>query len=338
MLVGRGRDLLAAAVAAVSVTACAATSQEDALAGDEVAGGIPAVVVTTSILGDVVGNIAGEAAETTVLMPPGIDPHAFAPSAAQAAALRDADLVVANGLGLEEQLTDVLAGAESDGVRVLEVAAELDPLPYALADDEHAADDSDDAHIVEDDGDAHAGDADELDPHVWFDPVRMADAARLIATELAAVDDSLGDAEWQQRGEEYADDVLTVHAELEQIFGAIPDERRVLVTSHDNLAYLAERYDFEVVGAITGATTLADASVRDLAELAHTIEELGVRAIISETTASERVVDALAREVGGDVAVVTLFTDALGEPGSGADTYLGLLRTDARRIADALAR
>jgi zinc/manganese transport system substrate-binding protein len=322
----------------------AATSPADA-EGD---GGGPRVVVTTTILGDLVTDLVGEDGEVEVLMQPGQDPHGFSPSARQAASLRDADLVVANGLQLEEALLDVLDAAESDGARVLRVAEQLDPEEFAPAgtDDDHAHEDEDDHAHEDEDGDGdeeHAGEGDDHahsgpDPHVWYDPVRMADGALLLAEELAAVDDRLDDDEWAGRGQELADRILAAHEEVESVLDAVPDECRTLVTSHDSFGYFAARYDFEVIGTVVpGTSTQVEPSARDFAALAETLREAGVPAIFAETTQPARLAEALAGEVGDDVQVVALFTDSLGEPGSGADTYTGMLRTNAERIADALA-
>jgi zinc/manganese transport system substrate-binding protein len=118
----------------------------------------------------------------------------------------------------------------------------------------------------------------------------------------------------------------------------VPVDRRVLVTNHDALGYFADRYGFEVVGTvIPGISTQAAADAADFAALATTVRDRGVPAIFAETTSSTALADALAAEVGRDVAVVTLYTGSLGPPDSGADTYVGMLETDAHRIADALA-
>ncbi len=295
----------------------------------------PHVVVTTSILGDVVSQILGDAGQVEVLMPPGQDPHGFSPSAQQAALLREADLVVANGLQLEESLLDVLEDAESDGVEVLRVADQLDPLAF---EDEHA---DEDEHVEEHESD-HVDDDEHdhgpLDPHVWFDPVRMADGARLIASAVAGVDDTLEDQEWEDRGEEVAGAIEAAHDDIVEILSTVPDECRVMVTNHDALGYFADRYDFEILDTVVpGATTEVDPSAREFAELAELLRETPVPAIFSENTQSTRLADSLVSEVGRDIEVVSLFTDALGEPGSGADTYIGLLTTDAQLVADALA-
>ncbi|MBW3618641.1 MAG: metal ABC transporter substrate-binding protein [Actinobacteria bacterium] len=290
------------------------------------------VVATTSILGDLVGDLVGEDGEVQVLMGPGVDPHAFAPSAAQAADVRDADLVVANGLGLEESLVDLLEAAEADGAEVVELAPQLDPIAF----EDHA----EEGHAEEGDGEAeddHGHEEGGADPHVWFDPVRMADGVAIVAARLAEVDDALPDEEWEERGAELAANLLALDEELRTILEDIPAERRVLVTNHEAIGYLAARYDLEIVDSvIPGGGTLASADAGRLAGLVDVIRERDLPAIFAENTTDDRLARSLAREVGRDVEVVTLYTDALGEAGSGAETYADLLRTDARLIADAL--
>ena len=107
------------------------------------------VVATTTILGDLVRNVVGNNAEVEVLMPVGVNPHDFQASAQQVAAIQRADLVVANGLGLEEGLHDVLEAAAEDGVRVWEVGPDIDPRHFAEAPD--AESESDDNEHNDDD-------------------------------------------------------------------------------------------------------------------------------------------------------------------------------------------
>jgi zinc/manganese transport system substrate-binding protein len=169
----------------------------------------------------------------------------------------------------------------------------------------------------------------------------MADGVRLLAAELAEVDDHLEADEWERRGEAYAEEVLAVHEELDELFATIPGDNRKLVTNHDALGYLAFRYDFEVLGTvIPGSSTQAEADARQFSELVRTVEDAGVTAVFAENTDSTTLAEQLASEVGGrsdlELEVVRLYTDALGEPGSGAETYLDLLRTTGQRITDAL--
>lgn len=312
----------------------------------------PLVVTTTSILGDVVSGLVADAGRVEVIMPPGADPHGFQASAADAALLREADLVVANGLGLEESLLGALAAAEEEGVRVFTLADKLDPIGFEVpgdhgheeddggADDDHGHDEDED-HGHDEDADA-AHDHGPQDPHVWFDPVRMAEGIRLLAAELAAVDTTTDPDEWERRGQAGADELLALDAELTEILAAVPVEDRQLVTNHDALGYLAARYDFEVVGTvIPGSSTQAEVDARGFADLVEVVEETGVPAIFADNTDATTLAEQLASEVIGrgdlDVEVVRLYTGGLGEPGTGAETYPGLLRTTATLIADALS-
>jgi len=275
------------------------------------------VVATTSIWGDVVAGIVGDDAIVEVLIPRNTDAHDFQATSRQAASLLEADLVVANGLGLESGMGDVLESAESDGSNLLELAPMLDPLPFELAGDETGEHDHD-----------------ELDPHVWFDPQRVAVAAELIADELEAVDDSI---DWSARAGAYIDEVAVADEKIRDLLSSIPDDRRKLVTNHEALGYMADRYDLEIVGVvIPGGSTLADPSSAELAELVGIVDEEGVDVIFTETSQPSRLAEAVAAEIGRDIAIVALFTESLGDPGTPAGTLVGMLVEDAKQISEAL--
>jgi zinc/manganese transport system substrate-binding protein len=390
------RSVALAAALGLLVAACGgeagpddtASSDGDAAAVDEAdeEGERLHVVATTSILGDIVGQLVGDDADVDVLMPPGSDPHAYEPSAQDAAMLREADLVVANGLLLEENLASALDAVAEEGGNVFELADRLDPIDFDWDGpddhghddgdehghedgDEHGHDDGDDHGHDDgdehghddgdehghddgdehghDDGDDHGHDDDDEhshaeDPHVWFDPTRMADGVSLIAAELAAVNTDLDADEWDARADTYVAELMEVHTDMEAMFATIAADDRVLVTNHDSLGYLAVRYDFEVLGTvIPGSSTQAEADPRGFSELIATVEDAGVTAVFAENTDSTVLAEQLASEVIGrgdlEVEVVRIYTDALGEEGSGAETYLGLLRTTAQLITDALA-
>lgn len=303
----------------------------------------PSVVVTTTVLGSVVGEILtcalGDDSSMTVLMPLGADPHDFQASSAQVALMAGADLVVVNGLGLEEGVLDAVENVEADGVSVLEIAALVDPLPFGEGHSEDKADEeSHDDYGHEDDYSDEESDDDhghgEFDPHFWFDMERMALAAELIGAELAV----RGDESFASCGESAAAEIRATEVVVADTLSSVLDANRVLVTDHDALGYLAERYDYDVVGVvIPGGSTLGDANSSDLADLVATIQEEGVRAIFGNTAGSPALLDILADEVGGRVQVVELFVGSLGGPGSGAESYIEMMTTNATRIASALA-
>ncbi|MDJ0960148.1 MAG: metal ABC transporter substrate-binding protein [Acidimicrobiia bacterium] len=327
------------------------------------------VVVTTTIWGDIVSNVTGGNAAVEVLLPIGADPHDYQLSAAQAAMMQEADLVVVNGLALEEGLLDVIEGLEADGANILELADMLDPIEFGEGGhdhDDHDEDgdhgdeeghdhgdeeghdhgdeeghdhgdeeghkDEDDDHGDEEGHDGH--DHGDEDPHVWMDPLRVADAVELIARELANLDSSV---DWMANATAYADELRAVDAEVVSMLAAVPEDRRKLVTNHDAFGYFAERYGFEVVGTvIPGGSTLADPSSAELAELVDVLVDEDINVIFTESTEPAALAEALADEVEG-VTVVELFTGSLGAAGSGGETYLDYVRTNASRITDALS-
>jgi len=314
-----GRTPVSGIVASTVLTAMlfAACSADTASppAGDDT----PAleILATTSIWGDVVRGIVGPDASVEVLLPIGADPHDYQASASQAVAVRNVDLVVTNGLHLEDGLADVLDAAEADGANLLAVGEQLDPQPFSSPPDDH--DDSTDA----------------LDPHVWLDPVRVAEAARIIGAELAKLDDT---HDWTSKADDYADELLALDRELETVLSAVPSESRRLITNHDALGYFAQRYDFVVVGTvIPGGSTLANPSSQALADLVARIREEDVAAIFAETIEPSALAESVAAEVGEDIVVVELYTGSLGAAGSGAETLVDMLRVNAGRIADALS-
>jgi zinc/manganese transport system substrate-binding protein len=314
-----------AVIAGVLATACGVDGSADAGSADT-----PTIAVTTSILGDVVSEMTGDLATVDVVMPANADPHEFQPSARDAADLRDADVLVANGAGFEAGLEETIHGAEDDGTPVFEAIDHIATLPVSedapAEEDEHADE--------EGEGDeAHDG----VDPHFFNDPARMATAAEALAGFLADEVPALDTPAFRNQAAAYVAELGSLDAEVEATLAVVPPERRKLVTNHDVFGYFAERYGFEVVGAvIPAATTQASASAGEIDALAATIAAEEVPAIFADTSSPEDLADALASEVGGDVAVVALYSESLGEAGSGADTYAGMMRTNAARIAEAL--
>lgn len=278
-------------------------------------------VATTSIIGDVIRQVGGEAIDLTVLMQPGQDPHSYQPGAADLTAAADADLIFVNGWNLEEGLIRDLATIGD--APLVPVSAGITPLTLAAGEDDHA-------------GEEHAPGA--SDPHTWQDVAnvqRWVENSRLV---LGAADPANA-AVYDANAAAYTATLAALDAELRDTLAAIPPERRVLVTNHDNLAYFAAAYGFKMIGTIIpSSSTLAEPTAGGLAELVATMQAEQLCTVLVETTAADQLARALERELTGcdEVRLVTLYTDALGPAGSGADSYVGMMRANAAALVEGL--
>ncbi len=311
----------------------------------------PTIAVTTNILGDVVGNLVGDLANVETIMPVGADPHDFQPSAQQIALVGDADALIINGAFFEEGLWDTIEAAEGDGISVHHAIDAVETLEFAEGDshghddeegeehDDEEGEEHDDEEGEEHDdeeGDEHGHEEGGADPHFFTDPVRMAVAVEGIAAFLIETVEGIDAESVQANADSYVAELEALDAEVTEVFAGLSDEQRVLITNHEVFGYFADQYDFEVVGAvIPSGSTLEGADGEALTELVHTIEDEGVPAIFSDVSASDELINTIADEVG-DISVVELFTESLGDADSDGATYIDMVRTNANRMADAL--
>ncbi len=173
-----------------------------------------------------------------------------------------------------------------------------------------------------------------LDPHFWFDPVRVKIAVNEIAAQLSILNPGNADT-YYLNAAAYREELDELHAWIQEQVAMVPPERRLLVTSHDSLSYLAMAYGFEVVGlVIPSLSTDLEPSADHLVELIEVVREHDVPAVFGETTVSERLARTVASETGAEL--VQLYSGSMGVEGSGADTYLGMVRTNVERIVEAL--
>lgn len=301
---------VAALVLSLSLVAGAA-----ACGSSKADGGPPHVVVTTNVLGDVVRELVGPTVRVDVIMPPGSSPHDFAPSPRDAAAIRDAGVLVVNGMGFEGGLHDVIEAAREDGVTVLVATDALD---------------RDDAGHSVIEADPHGA------AHFFTDPVLMASVVEHLASGLAEHVSGLSGPDFDRRVAAYEARLTDLDAEVRRTLSTVPQDRRVLVTNHEVFGRFADRYDFEVLGVVVpGGATLAEPNAAALARLSQQIKASGVPAIFADASSPARLVKALAAE-GTPVDVVELFSESLGGPGTDGSTYLDMVRTNAERIAAAL--
>ena len=313
---------------ALVIAGCADDSSDGESSGDAVAT-VPTVLATTGIWSDIVSNVAcGGIVDVDTIIPVGGDPHGFEPSLQDRERMENAALVVANGLDLEERLEDTLAAVEDSGTPVFEAAEHTEAIPFSSELSEHHSDDSENNVDEEDD---HPGGG---DPHVWFDPQRVSEIlpelAHRLTTDVGLATDAI-----EECLRDYQAELTAVDGEIMELVERVSADSRKLVTNHDALGYFANRYGFEIIGTVIPTGAISETNPAQLEALAETIEHEGVKAIFAETLHSTDVADTLASRVD-DVEVVTLYTGSLGPPGSGAEDYVGFMRTNARLIVDAL--
>ncbi|HEX7592092.1 MAG TPA: metal ABC transporter substrate-binding protein [Candidatus Limnocylindrales bacterium] len=307
-----GQSRLGRAIVAVAMTglvlvggACSSGSSPNS--------GKKSVVVTYTILGSVVRDLVGDAADVTVLMPNGADPHEWSPSAKDIEKLTKADLLVENGLNLEGGMGKAFDQAQQAGVRRF-IAADHIAVRRVGQGEGIGTADPDQAQGAS-------------DPHLWMDPLTMKDVVSALATELK---DGLG-IDVSARATDLESRLTQLNEQLTATLSAVPQGQRQLVTGHESLGYFAARYGFKLIGAIVPSlTTQAETSSSDLATLEAKIRSAGVKAIFTELGTSSAVADAVGKDTGA--RVVELTTHALPSDGS----YFTFLTDIANLIASKL--
>lgn len=290
-------------------TGCGGPAEQPAAAGRL------RVTCTTGMVADLARHVGGERVEVDCLMGPGVDPHYYKASQGDLERLSGAGVIFYNGLFLEGKMEDIFAKMARER-RVVPVAGEL---PEALL-----------RKPPEFQG--------HHDPHVWFDVSLWRQTIPTVVAALAAADPA-GAQAYQQRGAAYAARLDTLHQWVQQQIANIPAPQRVLVTAHDAFGYFGLAYGVEVMG-LQGVSTVAEYGVNDVNRLVDLIVDRRLKAIFVESSVPQRSINAVREgcqgrghevQIGG-----TLYSDAMGGPGSGAETYTDMVRANVDLIVAAL--
>lgn len=278
---------------AASLTAC--SRQGPAPQGRD--NGRKTIMVTYTILGSLVHDLAGDSFDVKTLVPNGMDIHEWEPSARDVEALMRADLIVANGIGLEGGMEKTLDRAREAG-RPIFLASDQVQVRRVGQGEGIPSDDPDQAVGAE-------------DPHLWTDPLAMKAVVDALALDLRA---RYG-IDLSARAEALDGKLLALDAEIRSEVAVLPPERRSIVTGHESMGWFAERYGFRLVGALVPSlSTQAGASASWLASLKGLIAKNGVKVIFTEVGTPRQVVDALSKETGA--RAVPLATHVLPADGS----------------------
>jgi len=271
------------------------------------------IVCTTGIIADAVKHMVNDSYEVRALMGPGTDPHLYKPTKGALDLLSEADIIIANGLHLEGRMQEILEKLS----RTKTVIFMAKTLP--------------DESLIYSDASAKIP-----DPHIWFDVMLWRQAAGNLGEQLRAVAPACVESEKMNA---YINGLDTLHEWTGQQIAGIPQSQRILITAHDAFSYFGKAYGMEVIG-LQGISTMAEYGIRDVTNMVDLITERQIKSIFIESSVSSRSVEAViagCRERGFNVSQGgTLYSDALGGPNSGAETYSDMVQHNVSTIQKAL--
>lgn len=276
------------------------------------------VVATTTQAGDAIRILAGDTVELTQLMGAGVDPHLYQPTESDISAMNEAQLVVFSGLNLEGQFESVFEALGETDTRIFSLGKPVQDLGFTIGGFTLSAEFSD----VD-------------DPHFWFDPRNWQISIEELAQVLGEMNPEYAEM-YSENAEAYIEQLDLIFEWGNEALVQIPEEQRVLVTSHDAFQYFADAYGFEVI-AIQGLSTQDEAGVGDIQSVVSEVVEREIPVMFVESSVPPNTIEAVqeAAEAQGwdiEIGVRVLYSDAMGSEGSYGETYIGMLATNVITI------
>lgn len=275
----------------------------------------PNVVASFTILADFAKVVAGERAAVKSLVGANSDTHVYRATPADARLLKDAQLVIINGLGFEGFMTRLV---KSSGTKATIITATAG-IKAMKAEDDH--------------GHGHGHSHGKLDPHAWQSIEAAKTYVANIRDGLIKIDPAGKDA-YTANAAAYTAELDKLKGEIVAALAAVPKEKRVAITSHDAMAYFGREFDF-TLEAVQGVSTEGEPSAKDVARIIRLVKEHKARAVFVENMSNPRVAEQIARETGAKVGG-TLFSDALSDEKGAAPTYIAMMRHNAKMLIEAI--
>lgn len=273
------------------------------------------IVTTTTMLCDMVKNIAGDKGEVTGLMGSGVDPHLYQAGAGDVFTMENSDVVIYSGLHLEGKMGDIFENLDSMGKTVI-----------------CAADGVETAQLIETAEGVY-------DPHIWFDVSVWKEAAEHVGKCLCSADEK--NREYYEKNlNNYLSELDSLEIYIEEKLKELPLEKRILVTAHDAFGYFGKAYGFQVKG-LQGISTDAQTGTRDISLMADFIAENKIKAVFAENSLPVATINALCEavknkgfetKIGGQ-----LYSDSLGDEKSGGETYIKAVKSNIDTIVRELS-
>lgn len=304
-------------VAMVALSACSkASAPQGATTAKQFTAATPInVVATTGMVADVVKHVGGVFVKVTGLMGPGVDPHLYKASEGDIQRLSQADIIFYSGLNLEGKMGDILVkmARRRPTIAVTEVVdrSVLREPPEFLG---------------------------HYDPHLWFDVKLWSETVAAVRAGLAELDPAHADT-YKTNATAFVHQLVALDQWTRETLSTIPRDQRVLVTAHDAFGYFGRAYNLDVV-ALQGVSTVSEFGLADVQRIVQLLVERKVKAVFVESSIPKRSIEAVvagAKARGHDVMIGgTLYSDAMGTPGTKDGTYIGMVEANVRTITDAL--
>lgn len=287
---------------------------------------LPKVVATTGVICDITKEIAQSSIDTTCLINPGEDPHAYQTKPEDRKAIETGNLILYGGYNHEPSIIKLIKSSTNSAPKI--AVHELAVLKPLMGEHEHEGEQKTEAK-------PHAEGEKVPDPHVWHNAQNGIRMVEIIRDELKKVAPNNAEL-YTKNAASLTDELQKIDTWIKAQIATIPLDKRKLVTTHDALSYYANAYGLEVAGALQGVTTEEQPTAARIAELSSEIKTAGVPTIFVETTTNPKLMETVAREANVKISEKELYSDELGEPGSGADTYEGMLTTNTCAITAGL--
>jgi len=327
-LLGKTRRWGGVAVLAIGLglAGCSGSPQASNPTPESRAANLPKVVATTGVICDITKEIAESSIDTICLIKPGDAPHAYQSKPEDRKAIETANLILYAGYGHEPSIIKLIKSTTNSApkIAVHELAV---PKPL-MGEHEHEGEQTTEAQ-------PHAEGEKVPDPHVWHNPQNGIRMVEVIRDELKKIAPSNAEL-YTKNAAKLTTDLQKLDPWIKAQIATIPADKRKLVTTHDALSYYADAYGLEVAGALQGVTTEEQPTAARIAELSSEIKTAGVPTIFAETTTNPKLMETVAREANVKISDKELYSDELGAPGSGADTYEGMLKTNTCAIVSGL--
>jgi manganese/zinc/iron transport system substrate-binding protein len=275
------------------------------------------IVCTTGMIADAARQVSGDKATVVALMGPGVDPHLYKATQGDLAELRKADIIIYNGLHLEGKMVEIFEelGRQKP---VIAVSDGIDHHRFRTV--------------------AQVSGQTTHDPHIWFDVSLWSDGVKYIGARIAEIDPN-DSAYYSQNTITYREQLSKLHIEVSEKINRIPDQNKILITSHDAFGYFGNAYGIEVLG-LQGISTAAEFGLKDITDMVNLIISKNIKAVFIESSVSEKSIQAVIEGCKQKKHMVrlggTLFSDAMGDANTPEGNYIGMVRHNANVIELAL--